>query len=304
MIARTHTPFALVFAVLSGCTILMPAAPTRIEHEPRAFGIADARAPIEVALVLSGGSARGFAHIGVIKALEHSGIRPGLVVGTSAGSIVGALYAAGMNASELEDAAKRADDSLLGDYTLSLSSLGLVRGERLREFVNTEAKHRLIEQFPIRFAAVATDLRSGDLVAFNRGDAGQAVRASAAIPGVFEPARISGRLYVDGGLVSPLPVTTARTMGARLVIAVDVAYPPSGNAITSPLAVMYQTFLIQTYRLKELERPFADIVIAPVIRTDGQLGFADRAELIAAGEDAVRAALPRIRALLSATTTR
>ena len=304
MSARTRALFALTAFMWSGCTLLLPAVTARIEHEPRAFDSKDAVNPVAVALVLSGGSARGFAHIGVIRVLEQAGIRPDLIVGTSAGSIVGALYASGMSVGELESAANLAGDSLLSDYSITLSPLGLLRGDRLREFVNGAVKNRLIEQFQIRFAAVAADLRTGELVAFNRGDAGQAVRASSAIPGVFEPAHIGGRLYADGGLVSPLPVTTARAMGARKVIAVDVVFPPAGNAITSPLAVMFQTFLIQTYRLKELERPLADLVITPVMRSDGQLGFADRAELMAAGEDAARAALPKIRAVLSAVSAR
>ena len=304
MSARTRALFALTAFMWSGCTLLLPAVTARIEHEPRAFDSKDAVNPVAVALVLSGGSARGFAHIGVIRVLEQAGIRPDLIVGSSAGSIVGALYASGMSVGELESAANLAGDSLLSDYSITLSPLGLLRGDRLREFVNGAVKNRLIEQFQIRFAAVAADLRTGELVAFNRGDAGQAVRASSAIPGVFEPAHIGGRLYADGGLVSPLPVTTARAMGARKVIAVDVVFPPAGNAITSPLAVMFQTFLIQTYRLKELERPLADVVITPVMRSDGQLGFADRAELMAAGEDAARAALPKIRAVLSAVSAR
>ena len=304
MSARTRALFALTAFMWSGCTLLLPAVTARIEREPRVFESKDAVNPVAVALVLSGGSARGFAHIGVIRVLEQAGIRPDLIVGTSAGSIVGALYASGMSVGELESAANLAGDSLLSDYSITLSPLGLLRGDRLREFVNSAVKNRLIEQFQIRFAAVAADLRTGELVAFNRGDAGQAVRASSAIPGVFEPAHIGSRLYADGGLVSPLPVTTARAMGARKVIAVDVVFPPAGNAITSPLAVMFQTFLIQTYRLKELERPLADVVITPVMRSDGQLGFADRAELMAAGEDAARAALPAIRAVLSAVSAR
>ena len=300
MNATARTPCALAIFILSGCAVLTPATPTRIEHEPRAEATALGGAPAAVALVLSGGSARGFAHIGVIKVLEQAGIRPDLVVGASAGSIVGALYASGMRGDELERAAGRADSSLVGDYALTLYSLGVVRGERLREFINVEVKGRLIEQLPLRFAAVAANLRTGELIAFNHGDTGQAVRASSAIPGVFEPVRVGGRLYADGGLVSPLPVATARAMGARTVIAVDVVYPPADSAISSPLAVLFQTFLIQTYRLKEMERSLADVVIAPVMHTSGQLGFSDRAKLIAAGEDAAISALPVIRAALAA----
>ena len=304
MNATARTSCALATVILSGCAVLMPVTPTRIDHEPRAVLATPLGKPAAIALVLSGGAARGFAHIGVIKVLEQAGIRPDLVVGTSAGAIVGALYASGMNSHELERAAARADNSLVRDYAFTLYSLGVVRGERLREFINVEVKGRLIEELPMRFAAVAANLRTGELIAFNIGDTGQAVRASSAGPGVFEPVRVGGRLYADGGLVSPLPVATARAMGARTVIAVDVVYPPADSAIGSPLAVLFQTFLIQTYRLKEMERPFADVVIAPVMHTSGQLGFSDRAKLIAAGEDAAISALPAIRAALAAANGR
>jgi NTE family protein len=252
-----------------------------------------------VALVLSGGSARAFAHVGAIKALDAAGVRPEIVVGTSAGAIVGALYAAGLAPEALEAAAAEADWSLFADIGLRPAALGVVGTSRIREFVNRKLGDRPIEALPRRFAAVATDLQAGTITVFDRGDAGLAVDASAAIPGLFEPVRIGGRLYADGGLVSPLPVDAARSLGAQFVIAVDVIYPPGEGVLASALDVLLQTFLVQTRRIATLERLGADVVVAPPIPpTATQLTFADRARLIEIGEDAGRNALPAIRTLL------
>ena len=292
-------------AALAACTFTTTHMP-EVTHPPRAAPLAKAPGGHGIALVLSGGSARGFAHIGVIKVLEEARIRPDLVVGASAGSIVGALYAAGMSAADLEILSRQADGALVDETDwlrlLRLKSLGLYAGNALHAFVGEHVGHRLIENMPIPFAAVATDLASGTAVAFTHGDAGHAVHASAAVPGVFEPVDIEGRLYADGSLASPLPARIARQLGARAVIAVDVIYPPtdSGRPRT-PLDVMFQTFLVQTWRLKEAELGFADLVIKPEIPTTvRQYGFKDRQMLIAAGEAAARNALPRIRALLNA----
>ena len=277
-----------------------------VSNPPRAAPLAKTLGGHGVALVLSGGSARGFAHIGVIKVLEEARIRPDLIVGASAGSIVGALYASGMGAAAIEILSRQADGALVDETDwlrlLRLRSLGLYAGNALHAFVGEHVGHRLIENMPIPFAAVATDLASGAAVAFTRGDAGHAVHASAAVPGVFEPVDIEGRLYADGGLASPLPARIARQLGARAVIAVDVIYPPTDSGKPhSPLDVMFQTFLVQTWRLKEAELGVADLVITPAIPTTvRQYGFKDRQMLIAAGEAAARNALPRIRALLDA----
>lgn len=258
-----------------------------------------------VALVLSGGAARGYAHIGVIKVLEANGLKPDIIVGCSAGSIVGALYASGLSADELERSIASLDSSSFDDWALPgiaflASPLGLFKGERIHEFVDSHVKHHMIDAFPIRFAAVATDLASGAVAVFNSGDVGQAVRASSAVPGVITPARISGRLYGDCQISSPLPVAAARLMGGKKIIAVDVIYPPEDAGLTSVLRVLWQTFAISTYRLKEFELAQADVVIAPQLpRTSGQLSFADRERIISAGEMAATSALPRVRELFS-----
>ena len=299
------TAATLAAALLAGCAFITTRMP-EVTDPPHAAPLATSLGGQAMALVLSGGSARAFAHIGVIKVLEEAGIRPDLIVGTSGGSIVGALYASGMRAAGIEALSRQADGVFTSDTDwsrlLRLKSLGLLAGNALHGFVGEHVGHRPIEKMPIPFAAVATDLGSGNAVAFTHGDAGHAVHASCAVPGVFEPVEIQGKLYADGGLSSPLPARIARQLGARIVIAVDVVYPPADSGtLRSPLGVMFQTFLVQTWRLKEAEISVADLVIAPDIPVTGsQYGSKDREMLIAAGEAAARRALPALRALMAA----
>ena len=291
------------------CSVLLAScasvAPPPFDHQPEAVAplpFALARPP--VALVLSGGAARGFAHVGVLRVLEENGIRPDLVVGSSAGSVVGALYASGLDASEMESAMSDISKGIFTDLTwprfgVMPGELGLVRGERFRSFIAARLKHPNIEDFPIRFAAVATDLESGSPVAFNHGDAAYAVRASVAVPGLVTPATIKGRTYADGQIASPVPVQAARRLGARIVIAIDVIYPPEDSVLTNPLRVLFQAFLIGSFRLREFQVREADLVIAPDIRsTSGQYGLGAREELIETGVRAANEALPEIRRLL------
>ena len=298
----------LAAALSAGCAYIpVSSCMPEVSDPPRAAPLAKPVGGRGLALVLSGGSARGFAHIGVIKVLEEEGVRPDLIVGTSAGGIVGALYASGMNAAQLEAASREARHIFAAETdwqrVLRFENLGLFTGNSLHAFVSRHTGGRRIEQLPIPFAAVATDLGSGQAVAFTRGDAAHAVHASCAIPGVFEPVEIRGRLYADGDLSNPLPARIARQLGARKVIAIDVIYPPADSARPrSPLGVLFQTVLVQTWRLKEAELGAADLVIRPDIpATENQYGFGDREMMIAAGEAAARRALPALRALLAAS---
>ena len=180
-----------------------------------------------VALALGGGASKGFAHIGIIKALKQNGIPVKIVTGTSAGAIVGSLYASGASPDRLELEAEILGSTDLVDLTLSTS--GFIKGQKLQDYINRKVGNRPIQDFPIKFAAVATDFESSKAVAFNRGNAGQAVRASAAIPNVFQPVLIGGRRYVDGGLTQPVPVSAAKKQGANFIIAVDISDRPSKN---------------------------------------------------------------------------
>lgn len=283
---------ALAFAtVLSACSVLgekpVPAAPT-----PPPV----AAAPVKVALVLGGGAARGFAHVGVIKVLEAQGIIPDLVVGTSAGSVVGALYAAGRSGFDLQKIAQEMDEGQIGDW--SLPDRGVLKGEALQAFVNRAVDNRPLEKLAKPFAAVVTDLGSGEMVVFQTGNTGMAVRASSTVPGVFQPVRINGREYVDGGLVSPVPVRVARSLGANFVIAVDISSKPRDHRTQSTLDVLLQTVTIMGQSISRQELPEADVVIRPVTADLPSANFQSRHRAILEGERAATAAIPEIKARL------
>lgn len=251
-----------------------------------------------VALALGGGAARGFAHIGVIKALETSGIGVDVVVGTSAGSVVGALYAAGHGPFELQKLAIQLDEASVTDW--SLFDRGLIKGEALERFINTNVGGRPIEGLRRRFAAVATDLQSGEPIVFQRGNTGTAVRASSSIPGVFPPVTIGGREYVDGGLVAPIPVRAARGLGADVVVAVDISSRPSGKTKAGNLDLLLDTIAIMGGTLGKTELAAADVVIRPELRGLPATNFQQRHEAILEGERAGFAAIARVRDAIAA----
>ncbi|MHB9117575.1 MAG: patatin-like phospholipase family protein [Burkholderiales bacterium] len=253
------------------------------------------RAP-KIALVLGGGAARGFAHVGVIKVLESHGIVPDMVVGTSAGSVVGALYAGGYGGYDLQKIALQLDQDSVGDF--ALPDRGFIKGELLQDFINRALRNRPIEKLPKTFCAVATDLRSGELMAFQRGNTGMAVRASSSVPGVFQPVKVGGREYVDGGLVSPVPVSVARKMGADIVIAVDIAAKPARASVGSTVDILLQTFAVMMQGLSRYELEQADVVIRPKVGGVGAAEFEQKNLAIMEGEKAALAALPLIQSRL------
>jgi NTE family protein len=257
-----------------------------------------------IALALGGGAARGFAHVGVIKALESQGIFPDIVVGTSAGSVVGALYAAGNNGFALQKLALEMDESTISDWSIPLFSKvsGVLKGEGVQNYVNRAVNNTPIEKFKIPFGAVATDLKTGQPILFRRGNAGIAVRASSAVPGVFQSVRIGDRFYVDGGLVSPVPVRFAREMGADFVIAVNISAQPEAQAASSSVDVMLQTFAIMGQTINSFELKDADIVIQPELGGMKGSDFAGRNVAILAGEQAAMKAIPEIRQKLKIKT--
>ena len=255
--------------------------------------------PPRIGLALGGGAARGFAHVGVIAVLEQNGIRPDVVVGTSAGSLVAALYASGKNATELEKAANIMEEATLTDWTMPFSNRGMLRGTALARYVNAQVQNRLIENMALPLGIVATDLGNGQGVLFRRGDTGTAVRASSAVPGVFQPVEISGRDYVDGGLVAPVPVAYAQQMGAELVIAVDISSPPEGNAATDSFKVLLQTFSIMGQTINRHELKLAHVVVRPALAGVGSAAFNERQRSMAAGRDAMQAAMPALREQLA-----
>jgi NTE family protein len=253
--------------------------------------------PVKIGLALGGGAARGFAHIGVIKALEAQGIVPDIVVGTSAGAVVGALYSSGLSGFELQKVAMDMDEGQIGDW--SLPDRGVFKGEALQNFVNRAVANRPLEKLPRTLGVVATDLKSGESVVFRSGNTGMAVRASAAVPGVFQPVNINGREYVDGGLVSPIPARAARNLGANFVIAVDISVKPRDARTSSTLDVLLQTFAIMGQSISRHEVAEADIVIRPVTAELPATDFAGRHRAVLEGEKAAAAAMPEIKERLA-----
>ncbi|MBX9899798.1 MAG: patatin-like phospholipase family protein, partial [Burkholderiaceae bacterium] len=231
--------------LLSACVSLPPQQVSKVE-EVKSSSPLKALKSIKIGLALGGGAARGFAHIGVIKVLEAQGINVDVVAGTSAGSVVGAMYAAGNNGFALQKLALEMDEATISDWSLPFfaKSSGVLKGEALQFYVNKTVAQAPIEKLKKPFGAVATDLSTGLPILFQRGNTGAAVRASSAVPGVFQPVKINDRLYVDGGLVSPVPVRFAREMGADFVIAVNISSQPETQSGGSSLDVLLQTFTI------------------------------------------------------------
>jgi len=251
------------------------------------------RAP-RIGLALGGGAARGFAHIGVIEVLEENGIRPDIVTGTSAGSLVAALYAAGRTGKELESIAINMDESALTDW--SFPGRGLIRGEALARYIRESVGNKPLEQMKIPLGIVATDLDTGKPILFRRGDVGTAVRASSAVPAVFQPVKIGTHEYVDGGLTSPVPVRAARDMGADVIIAVDISQLPDGGDTSNALHMLLQTFSIMSRSINELELKEAEIALHPRLVGVAGTDFTVRKKNIEAGREAALALLPQIKA--------
>ncbi len=271
---------------------------TRAENPaPSVAPVVTPQPPPRIGLALGGGAAKGFAHIGAIKMLEANGIHVDVVAGTSAGAVVGALYASGLDPFEMQRRASTLDESSLRD--VRLFSGGLVRGQALQDYVNREIEQRPIERMRKPFAAVATRLDTGDRVVFVRGNTGQAVRASSSVPGVFEPTRIGERSYVDGGVVSPVPVDAARQLGADIVIAIDISSKAAGNTPTGMAGIVNQSIMIMGQTLGRQELARADVVIRPQVNDIGPVSFEQRNAAILEGERAALAALPQIRAKLA-----
>jgi NTE family protein len=287
---------AMVLVTLAACAFQQ--APVGSRPEPAVIAPEPKPLP-KIGLVLGGGAARGFAHIGVLKVLENNGISPDVIVGTSAGSVVGAIYASGMNATDLQKNAITLEESALGDWTLS--SKGVIRGDALQNMINRFVGNRPIESLSRRFACTAVDLNSGRLVVFERGNTGQAVRASSSVPGVFQPALINGIEYVDGGVVTPVPVRVARRMGADIIIAVDISAKPTPLKKSAALDIVLQSVTILGETLAGFETAEADVLIKPKVGSVGSADFNSRNLLILEGEQAALAALPEIRRKLGRT---
>ena len=268
-------------------------SPARPDAAASATPASPAAAPVRIGIALGGGAAKGFAHIGVIKMLEANGFTPAVVSGTSAGSVVGALYASGMNAFELQEKAVALDEAKIRD--LQLASGGLILGQKLEDYVNAQVRTQPMEKLARPFAAVATRLEDGERTVFSRGNTGQAVRASSSVPGVFQPVTIGKYHFVDGGIVSPVPVDAARQLGADVVIAVDISNKARGQTPAGMLGTLGQSIAIMGQKLGQAELARADVVVRPQVLDIGAADFTQRASAILEGEKAALAAMPQIR---------
>lgn len=300
MLSRRSILFATAAAaLLAGCgsTPTQPAASVVAAPAPQ-----PTPRKLRIGLALGGGAARGFAHIGVIKALEAQGIVPDIVVGTSAGSVVGAMYAYGYNGFTLQKMALEMDEASISDWALPFfsKSPGVLKGEALQAYVNKAVHNQPIEKLKIPFGAVATDLKTGQPILFRRGNTGMAVRASSAVPSVFQPVSIAGHTYVDGGLVAPVPVRFAREMGAEFIIAVNISSATEAQATASSLDVLMQTFTIMGQRLNQHELKDADVVITPALGAMGSADFNGRNLAVLAGEQAAASVMSQLKARLKA----
>ena len=292
---------ALVAAVLTGCAITGQTAP--LDLTPRRLAEIRNSAAVApsvktdrptVALVLGGGGLRGFAHVGALRALEEAGIKPDIVVGTSAGSVVGAAYASGMNPEQIKSAALNVKVSSLLDFTLS--SGGIIRGNNLANWISSMTGGVPIEKFPIRFAAVATDLQSGQPVLLDQGAAGRAIQASSAVPGVNVPVSYKTGHLIDGGITSLVPVRFARAMGADVVIAIDIyCQSPRADGLAVP-TVLSRVMQTQSCLVAAAEMAEADVLIATTVSVPSMSAKDSQERVIQAGYEAARAALKNWRA--------
>ena len=266
------------------------------------------RPPAKIALALGGGAARGFAHVGVIKALEAQGISADIVVGTSAGSVVGALYASGLDGFKIQELSMNmGEDQVIdgsGMYqciaeTMVSNKRGCIKGQALQDFINRNVHDLAMEKLDKTFAAVATNLKTGKMVVFRTGNTGMAVRASSSVPVFFEPVTINGQDYVDGGLVAPVPSSVARSLGADFVIAVDISDRPQDQSTAGITDILWQTFSIFGQTLNRHEQSSADIVIRPVTHGLPSANVSGRNKAVLEGEKAVAAILPELKAKLA-----
>jgi NTE family protein len=281
--------FAIV-SMLGGCRWFAAEVPA--ERLPRFAPLTEKP---RVALVLGSGGPRGFAHIGVIKVLEENGVKPDLIVGCSVGAMVGAMVAAGMSAAELEELSRKI--KVTEFFEIGMLGLGKSTGVVTQNYVNDRIGGKPIEKLKIPFAATAMRIRDKQLVIFNRGDTGLAVRASSANLETFQPVQIGGDYYVDGDEASPLPIRAARSLGAQVVIAIDV----SAYAEDTPPNVPREWVVKDERRAKQtaLEAPLADVILHPNIGY--YAGHTDdyRRRVIGLAESYTRKQMPVIRAALA-----
>ena len=271
--------------MFSACAFLRPPSPPPVK-------------PAKIAVVLGGGGSKGFAHIGVLKVLEAQKIPIHMIVGTSAGSIVGSLYASGKTAFQLQDIALKMDEDNVIDYNWTIWTGGLIKGDKLEDFINAHVRNAPIEKLKIPFYAVATNIATGEEIVFGRGNTGMAVRASCSVPAIFHPLKIGSNTYVDGGVVSPVPVDVARRNGADIVIAVDISKRIIKTVPDGMVESLKKSVDIMYARIAEYQIRNADIVIRPNMQNVGSTDMDKFNEAILEGEKAATLKMPELKIII------
>lgn len=253
-----------------------------------------------IALVLGGGAARGFAHVGVIRVLEQEKIPIDMVIGTSVGSLIGSIYADTRSSFDLEAIAFKLEKDDIFDFSVFSSTTGPVKGERLEKFVQSKVKKANIEELPLPFAAVATNLVTGERVILDQGPVGRAVRASSSIPGVFTPVFYQNMILVDGGVVDNVPVDVARAKGADIIIAVNIGKNVVEKNINNILDITLQAVNIMSYEISKFKVQGADTLIEPSVGEVGMMDFTQKEVCMRAGIEATQRAIPELRKKIEA----
>lgn len=257
-----------------------------------------------IALALGGGGAKGMAHVGVLEVLKENNIPIDLIVGTSAGSIVGALYADQQDITRLKTIMLNSkkwdviDPTIFSVYKSTFLLSGLAEGNAIKHFLYKHLKHEQIEDLPIPFVAVAANISKNVAHGFTSGPVVHSVYASSAIPPIFTPIKLYGDFYIDGGVIEPVPVRMAKRYNPKILIAVDITSKPTTDMPRSMLGLTYQSISLFYYELSHMQSSQADIIIQPNIHDFGLLDDHEAEAMYLAGKEAAIKAIPKIKALM------
>jgi len=305
---RLRPETVIISAKCSSCKVFLPLLSLvflfscqTVSRTGAPAGLPQAAAEKEpvVALVLGGGAAKGFAHVGVIRVLEQEKIPLHMIIGTSVGSLIGGLYAANPDSFQLEWLAFKIERGDILDFSIASSRMGPVQGAALESFVGQHALVKRVEETKIPFCPVATDLNTGETVTLEKGSLAKAIHASSAIPGIFVPVTFGRRTLVDGGITDNLPCDIARARGADIVIAVSLQKDVRNYRIDSLIDVIGQSVNIMMHESSKEKMKGADVLIEPDTEGISMFDFSQKKSLMEEGMKAARQALPRIRELLS-----
>ena len=292
MSARTRS---LVAPIILLVALLLHSCQTPKTVQP----ISEPRREPKVALVLGGGSAKGFAHVGVIRVLEQEKIPIDMVIGTSVGSLIGGIYASNPDSFQLEWLAFKIERTDILDFSIVYSKMGPVQGAKLEAFVEQNVKVRKVEDTKIPFFPVATDLNTGETVILEKGSLAKAIHASCAIPGIFVPVTFGKRTLVDGGVTDNVACDIARNRGADIIIGVSLQKDVKNYQIDSAIDVIAQSVNILMREASRSKLEAADVIIEPDVRGVSLFDFSQKKMLMEEGIKATRKAVPRINELLA-----